>query len=1028
MPSPRFGLRAILAPTSQGRNVPDRRILPLLQAAFVSLLLAGAGPAAAQQGRIEGRVVDAVTLEPLSGARVLLPDAGVETVTGEGGRYRLVGVRTGEVRLSVRLIGYRDATRVVRVRAGEATTSDFRLSVSAVSLRQLVVTATGQRRKRELGNAISTVAAAGEIEKAENTTLLGLLQGRATGVSVLRSSGSVGSASSIKIRGASSIGLDDTPLVYVDGARVDNDNQIDASVDGQQFSRLNDLNPEDIASIEVVKGPAAATLYGTEAAAGVIRVTTKSGTPGGTRWTLKGEYGGNWDDASWPDVVWNPRSFGFSTDTLWANNLLEDHPPFVTGDLEAVGGTVRGGVEHVSYYASAQRSLEEGNLPNNRLERISVRGNFRVNPSAAVDLSVNQAFTSSFATLPDNDNSDLSGGYIGTATFALPWVAPVTIDGVATCPLNAEIARAAGLPLNAHGPAGCLEPGAGLGGVTFGDLGAVEHSDAVERYTGSGSLTYRPFDAWTARVTLGYDQHVGRRRDVVPVDPERPFGAAFGDLSDGFLRRQDRTARNLTVEGNTTVTLDLSAELTAETTLGAQYFRETTDATMAEGRVFPAGSPAVSNSASTVAADFFEEVVTAGFFVQEQLSWRDRLFVTPAVRFDDNSAFGRELGLEAYPRVSASYSISDEPWLPGLFEVLKLRAAWGESGKHPGSNDALTLLSAGPVVTGGDDVSGLRPLRPGNPELRPERGREWELGFDASVLGGRLGLEFTYYDQTTADVLVQRPVAPSLGYPGDQWANIAEMTNTGIEVGLDAVAVDRPDLGWDWRLNFSTNENLVADLGLEQPLVVVGSFRHQRHATGRPFASYVSRPITVPAGCEDAGCAVVGEERFLGHPTPEWYGSASTTLTLFGNVTLHASLDFAGGHQLLNSTDGFSCQFGICPDLFLADPDGTFSDEALSKQAAAGLVPASVGPFVRDADFARLRTVSVQFDLPRGWAGAFGGESASFSLVAENLATFTGYPGMDPEISSRGGASAARNEFLTLPPARRVLGTLSVTF
>lgn len=226
--------------------------------ALVAALLAV--PAAAQQTAVAGTVVSGSTLEPLAGVQVSIDGTSLGALTDADGRYRISGAPTGDVTVRARMIGYQSGTQTAQVTAGQEVTVDFELAVAAVNLDELVVTATGELRSREIGNAISQLGTE-DVAKAVPTNLMTLLQGRSTGVTVRQSSGSVGTASSIKIRGATSLGLDNTPLLYIDGARIDNSNQMDAGVGGQNYSRLNDINPEDIESIEIVKGPAAATLY-----------------------------------------------------------------------------------------------------------------------------------------------------------------------------------------------------------------------------------------------------------------------------------------------------------------------------------------------------------------------------------------------------------------------------------------------------------------------------------------------------------------------------------------------------------------------------------------------------------------------------------------------------------------------------------------------------------------------------------------------------------------------------------------------
>ena len=1001
-------------------HVPTFAIL-----ASVVALVAAPALLEGQTGAVAGEVVDASQLQPVAGAQVFVPGTEIGTLTGEDGTYRLTGVPAGRAEVRVRLLGYRSASRTVRVRAEETSPLDFELQVSAVSLEEVVVTATGERRNRELGNAISTVDAAREMERKGSATVASLLQGESTGVTVRSNTGTAGAASTIRIRGNSSISLDNTPLVYVDGARIANGSP-SSGQQGQEFSRINDIRPEDIQSIEVVKGPAAATLYGTAAATGVIRITTKKGSAGRSHVTLRGEYGANWDDTNYPPSLWTPRSFFGSAakDTLYSLNILEAQEPFRTGDVGTAGASIRGGVDDVTYYASGEWTNEQGVTPNNTAESWNLRGNFSFRPYDFLDVSVSNGIISNFTALPDNDNNIF--GYIPIALVAFPWTQPLTRDGIRTCPLNIEISRTLGVPLSALGFSGCAE-NPGFGGRTFEDLATRRNEESVNRYVGSATATLRPVDWLEGRFTAGYDEFTRRFRQIVPVDP----GLIFGDQSRGFIQREDVTTQNLTLEGNVSATLDLTDDLRSSTTVGVQWANEQSETTLAIGRNFPAGSPSVGSSVTEEADDAFVEEKTLGVFLQERLSWRDRLFVTPGIRFDDNSAFGAETDVQDLKQVNASYVLSDESWFPELFETFRLRAAWGESAKQPGTNDALSLLEAVPVIDGGTEKSGILPLRPGNEQLKPETAEEWEGGFDATLLDGRLSLTLTYYDQTTRNAIVQKNLAPSKGFPDPQFTNIGEIVNDGFEASIDAAALDLPNLRWDWRVNFTTNDSEITELA--EPIVFDfgnSSTNGQRHEEGRPFGAYVHQEVFLgPDGTVQVGDSLTT----TGQPTPEWEGSVSSTLTLFEHVTLFGLLDFMGGHQLFNNTAEFRCNFlgggvggGICPDLFQRSSEGTFTDEARVKQVASSLFIES--PFVEDADFARIRTVSLRLDAPRAWARMLRASSASLSLVLQNAGIFTGYGGLDPEANEFGDTNASRGEFLTQPPNRRFLATVSLSF
>lgn len=1005
----------------------------ILLAGLAVLFTLGAGTQAdlaAQDGAITGEVVDQSDLQPLQGVQVYVAGTDRGTLTDAEGRYRLESVPAGEVEVRAELVGYGTGSQTVQVTAGQVSTADFELSVEALALEEVVVTATGLQRSREVGNAVASIEATEVVESTQPTSVEGLLQSQSPGVAIRSNTGTVGTAGDIKIRGAGSISLTNRPLVYVDGTRITS-GAFDAGVSGQDYSRLNDLNPSEIENIEIVKGPAASTLYGTEAAGGVIRITTKQGAEGTTRYNLRVEYGANWDHNEYQPTVWNPRSFfgEAAKDTLYFMRLLETDNPFRTGQEKTFSGNARGGVQGLSYYVSGQFADREGQTHRNQFERYNFRANVSITPSEDLDIRVSNGAVRSFTELPDADNS--GAGLIAQSYLGFPWVMPIehrdpndpSGQAVRTCPQNVELARLTGAALSRVGFDGCSEK-PGFGGRDQADLRTLTNSNQTLRYTGSAELTHTPLDAWTNRLTVGYDYVTDRWTELTPVDPARPFGSSSrGDLDNRQVRGQ-----NLTLEASSALDVGLTEDLSSVTTLGFQYFREAQEQVEATGEIFPAGSPAVNNAVLNEGTDSYTETRTLGFFVQEQFSWRDRVFLTPAVRLDDNSAFGRELGLKTYPRVSGSWVVSDEAFAPDFLDVLKLRGAWGMSGKQPGANDALGLLSPSPVIMGGEEVLGVSPSRPGNEELEPETGKELEVGFDMRTWQRRLGLQFTAYFQNTEDALVQRPLAASSGFPGSRWENLGAMKNRGVEVSADVTALDRPDLSSEWQLSFSTNHNEVTKL--EDP-IILGA---ERHVEGYPFAGYWTKPVFI----NDAGEVEVRDEfEFMGESGfPKWEGSLSHTLRLFeGDLTFYGNFAFAGGHKLLNFSDVFRCRWigggtygGVCSGIHKTNPDGSYTDEARIKQRAS-LNNFSSRPWVEDADWAKLRTLSMRVQLPERWISFVDVRDVSLRLVAENLATWTGYSGMDPENNWSGGTDEdERAEFYTVPPGRRVLTTLTVSF
>ncbi|MEX0856253.1 MAG: TonB-dependent receptor [Gemmatimonadota bacterium] len=1006
------------------------------------ILLCAFGSAAAQEpGRLIGTVSETVSGTPRASVAVEVEGLGLSALTGADGSYAIDDIPPGMIEVRVSVLGYAPLTRAILIEAGSTAVADFSLRISPVSLDALIVTATGLQRRREIGNATTTLEAGRLMEVAAPTTLTQLLQGRAPGVQVRQSSGTVGTASSIKIRGNTSIGLDNTPLIYIDGARISNETLSGPQIGGQTTSRLNDLTLEDIESIEIVRGPSAATLYGTEAAAGVIRVTTKRGRTGASEWTFRSELAGSWDDTDWPDVVFNPALFfGPEADTLYRMNLLRDGTagegtfgtPWRTGIDQSYGASLRGGTEGTTYYLSGELGRREGTLPNNGSTRRSVRGNLNLHPSENVDVAVSTSFGSTAVQLPLNDNT--TDGYIAAALVGFAWDMPITRDdpvtgetGIQTCALHYEASRALNTPISSIpflGLPPCAETPF-FSGHTFEDVASVENTQEVERFTGSVTVDYRPRSFLTASGTLGYDQFSDQTGTFYPVDPS----LTFGDLSLGARSINHVVSRNLSLEGYLAASFDLSSTVYSTTSLGAQFFRTRTEIAGAIGRIFPAGPTNVSNALRTEGSESFLENRILGFYLQQQFAYRDRLFLTPAIRVDESSAFGPNLGPKVYPRVMTAYVISEEGWFPeGIFESLRLRMAWGRSGKQPESLDALQLLEIRRTALRDQDAAGVSYEGPGNPDLKPETGTELELGWEGELAEGRVGVDFTWYRQTTRDAIVRRSLPPSSGFPESVATNIGEIRNQGMELALYGLVWEAPSLRWDWQLTAATNRGRITRL--EDPINFGVDLRAQRHQQGLPFGAYFSREYVIGEGGE---VEATEEPVYMGHPTPEYEGSISTTVTLFDRITLHADLGFAGGHQQFNSTEEFRCGIfgggeygGTCDAIFARGPDGEPTDEARRKVAAA--TDTEFGPWIEDADFARLRTLSLRLEVPDGWVSALGASRASVTLAGENLALFTKYSGLDPEVNAAGGQQDIRVDFLTLPPAKRIASWISITF
>jgi TonB-linked SusC/RagA family outer membrane protein len=983
-------------------------------------------PLGAQTGTLTGRITDAGTEQPLAAAQVFLAGSPQGAVTDADGRYTIADVRPGLVEVRVRRIGYQSASRRVTVVAGQTVTVDFALASAAISLSEVVVTATGEQRKREIGNAVSTIDAARQVELKAPATIATLIQGNATGVTISPASGTLGNATNIRIRGNTSINLANMPLVYVDGARINTDAR-DRGTGGAMSDRFLDIDPADIESIEIVKGPAAATLYGTEAAAGVIRITTRRGASGRARITARAEYGSTWDPNRYHVRAWNPHiDLGpqYKDTTYYIDNLKghADIPneglyynPFRTAGGAKLGLSARGGTDTFGYFTAINWRDQDGVFPTSWLRAVDVRGNFTLQLRDNVNVAVSNGYTTSSTAYNYNDGE--SWGYIGAVLLGQPMWSPIrAVDpnaggaAMETCPRALEEARLTGQSLEQTTTDLCDYDRTFIGNNNFARLRTMDNQVKLERYTGSATLTHTLGKHWTNRLTVGYDAYSEYGWDMIPNVPLKVLD------SDPERTVTDVQNRTITLEGTTAWAFDLTPSWSSQTTVGGQYYTTLLREAIATGFRFPPGAYTVGNGAQTEAGEQYDEVRTLGVFVQQQFAHADRLFVTPAVRFDRNSAFGDNLGAVAYPKISASYVMSDESWFPDAIDELRLRGAWGTSGKQPGSFDAITQLRTTSVtLPDGSSAAGFTTWRKGNDELKPERGQELELGFDAAILGRRIGVELTYFDKLTKNALVLRPLPPSNGFPQGVWDNVGAVKNRGYEAAIDARLLSRADVSWSARLALTHVTSEVTKLAAPIP---VGGRGLQEHRQGYPYGAYFLRPVSLDAN----GNVVVGATPvYVGQPTPTYDGSFSSTLSLFDNLlTLYGQLGMSGGNKQIDYTEVYQCRqaFGTCTAKYERGPDGQPTATAkLKSDPAANFQPYM---FIYDAGFVKLRTLSAQLNLPRRLAARLGAESASLSVVGSNLATWTDYPGPDPEVNSQGRQNASQRDFFSAGQTRSV--------
>jgi TonB-linked SusC/RagA family outer membrane protein len=980
--------------------------------ALAALLLAPTGIAHAQGGTISGVVLDRNQI-PLENAQVTVRGTRLGSQTDANGRFRIAGVVGTTATLEIRRLGYRMTTATASVG------SETRVSMepASVSLDAVVVTGQpGSTNKRALGVDIAQIDASSVTAKAPINNVQNLINGRAPGVTILQNSGVIGSGATVRIRGVSSFALSNQPLIYVDGIRVDNaqgTGPVNQSFGASTTTRWNDFNPDDIESIEIVKGPAAATLYGTEAANGVIQIITKKGAQGSPAWDLTVRGGtnqfANQDSRLWTNYGPDPVTGQIVSLNIAKREADAGTPIFQTGQMQSYDIGVGGGSQTFRYRVSGNYKKDGGVTPTNLLKNFGGRANFTLNPTDKLQVESNMGYVTGRTDLA------AEAGYGGT-TWTTYYATPTNLYD------------STGTPLPNNGFYSALPSAYYKQYQMYQD---------ISRFTGSVQITHNPVGWFTQHLVLGTDQGYEDNEELSAVHHDPNFSYFFGfDADSGYkvVGTRQNSLSSLTYGG--TIKSGFR-DFSASTSYGVDFFRRNTKLVSAYGQDFPA--PGLTALASTTAQRTGSETSvqnnTVGIYGQEQIGFRDRFFLTGGLRSDNNSAFGANFKRVYYPKVSASWVLSEEPFfhLPYV-NALKLRSAYGQTGQAPLPYSAVAFDSA---VTGPGGSAAVTPASRGNPDLGPERGYETELGFDAGFLNDRAGIEFTHFTGGTRNAILDRPVAPSSGFPGTQLVNAGKIAKHGNEIMFRATPIANARTSWDLTFSTSTNRTKVVNLG---GATFISPSANIRHTVGYPVGAWWGKkvvdatidPVTGkstavfcdpgPGGGAPVLCANAPLV-FLGNTTPTSEGAFTSTLSFWSNFSFYTLVDFKGGYKKLDGNRRVRCH------LFIECRENYFPKEFSPAIVGAVSSSAYVSDLINDASYTKLREISLSYSLPTSFATRLGAARATVSISGRNLHTWTNYKGLEPEASFQGGTRGfGQWEQDVTPQLRSFVGTLRLNF
>jgi TonB-dependent SusC/RagA subfamily outer membrane receptor len=893
----------------------------------------------------------------------------------------------------------------VAVTAGAAAAVEFRLNVSALNLSEVVVTGSAApTERRKVGTSIASVDST-VIARAQSVTVDQALQGKVPGAQITQNSGGPGGGGiSVRLRGTNSFISGSDPLYIVDGVIVDNGSAqlADLGIRSNPQNRLADINPADIERVEIIRGAAAAALYGSRANNGVVQIFTKRGSIGRPRFTLASRYASNELREQQP---FNLYPFDVAGLPLQRFNYQDDifrRAPAAEQNL-----TIEGGNDQTRYYLSGNVSDEAGIIRSTSSRRAGGRVNLQQQLATQLLANVTANYVNTRNQLQAfGEQNDY--GIMGSLFFA-----PTSVDF---------------RPVNGVYP---LPPSLGTNPLLAIDR--IRNPQNVDRFIGSTKLTWTPTPSVLLDYTLGLDNTGFEQGQYVP----RNAVLGTGPLATGRSQSVFQGTRVINQDGVASYTWRPMGPFELRTTGGVNFTSQQIRTTNAVANGLAPVGELVSAGSVFSAGQSRVELRTLGFYAQQEVSWADRLFLTGAVRYDASSTFAPSERWQAFPKLSASYVVLNNR--PGTLNNLRVRSALGWAGSQPSVANAYSQYITYTQLPFAGRPGFANDITFGNPTLRNERAREWEVGAEAGVLGGRLAAEATYYDRVVSDLLFFRPLATSTGF-SRQFAPIGSMSNKGVELLLRTTNVDRRNLAWSSTATYTRNRNRVESLDIQdfqsaggypnriragQPAgVFYGSYAARDCATGAllldslgryrrsnqtvDMGATLARRRAISGGtCNDSLNTVIGD------PNPDFLASLLNEVTVFRKLRVRALLDGVFGNDIMNLSTR-------AQNAGIASNSKEFERELLPygdpRKLPPGFNARTQGIFeywIEDGSFVKLREVSATYTLDPAPVRRVFRDGVDLTVSGRNLAVWTDYSGYDPEINLFGTNAGGQNSSQT---------------
>ena len=980
--------------------------------------------AASSQIRISGKVTGADG-KGIPSISVTVRNTTAGAATDANGMYNISSdLKPGNYTLEFSGVGFKTITKTFSASGSSSVSVDAIVSEDILGMDEVIVTGTGiATKKKQLGNSIATVSGR-DLVRGGATSIDMALQGKVAGAQINQNSGNPAGGISVRLRGPSTITGSSDPLYIVDGVIVNNDSRQLIDLGGYAQNRLVDLNPNDIDRIEVIKGAAAAAIYGSRANNGVVQIFTKKGREGKPQISFSTQVKSS---SLRKKLEINTVPFRFNNTTVTDLSTT----PVTRYDLQdmifrnAFGTensvSVSGGSATTKYYVSANNLYNQGIVDATSFSRNGIRLNLQQKISNKTTLNVSTSYSySSSNEIPNGGINEAYGaltGFIFANNFVNPVKDPVT--GVYPAVGGNNLRRTN--PLEA--------------------IDRFKFKQATGRIVTSAQLIFKPIVGLNIEYTFGLDNYTQTATGYIPPKNTSP------SYDGGFARRADATVLQLNNDININYQRNITKNIQSTTALGGTLQFDRTNTIGATSQQLGAFGSTINNGTIT-AGEFRSERTIYGAFLQQTFGIKNRYFITGAARLDASSVYGVDDRWQFFPKVSGAYIVSNEDFWGqnNVVNSLKLRAAYGQSGNLTGIGPFDRFTNYAPVIYGGQ-AGYVSPASFGNFTVRPERQTEVEVGFDMGLFKDRLSIEFSYFTKDVKDLILNRTLAPTTGF-NNRLVNVGTMENKGFEFLIRGIPIDNKNFRWVSSLSYLNNKNIVNGVEGNGVLPFAGGFGQVAAVNGGPLGAYYStffarnadgsllltpgglpqreRGVQLANGKSTTGRDGTGQpigtilSKIIGNPLPKHVLSFINELDykkLSFRMQWDAMLDFdvfnftkrVGDRDLYGGLKGYE------EELLGRVPKGT----------SAALFSIFEN-WIEDGSFVKLREASLSYQLNPKFLKK---NSLRLTLTGRNLLSVDKYSGWDPEINAAGQDNAVRGfDFVEVPLPRVIMFGININF